>query len=100
MLIDNKLYKLYTKAFRACYKLYFYSLDYYLDLKREAIAKTTEESKGGVKLNKEDILNKENNYFMDVFKILAHCWLSIDLDLFLINSLDNLGNKDLDYNYN
>jgi hypothetical protein len=100
LLVDSKLYKLYTKAFRACYKLYSYPLDYYSDLKREAIAKTVEEGKGGVKLNKEDVLNKEDNYPLDAFEILACRRPNIDLDLPLIDSLNNLGNRDLDYNYN
>jgi hypothetical protein len=99
LLINSKLYKLYIKVFRACYKLYSYPLDYYLDLKREAIAKIVEKSKGNIKLNKENIFNKEDNYPLDAFKILTYCWPSIDLNLSLINSLDNLGNKDLDYNY-
>jgi hypothetical protein len=100
LLIDNKLYKLYTKAFQAYYKLYSYPLDYYPDLKREAIAKTVKKGKGGVKLNKEDVLNKEDNYPLNAFKILAHRRPGIDLDLPLIDSLDNLGNRDLDRNYN
>jgi hypothetical protein len=99
LLVDSKLYKLYTKAFRAYYKLYSYPLDYYLDLKREAIAKIIEKGKGGVKLNKKDVLNKEDNYPLDAFEILAHYRPSINLDLPLINSLDNLGNRDLDHNY-
>jgi hypothetical protein len=98
-LVDSKLYKLYTKAFRAYYELYSYLLDYYLDLKREAIAKTVEEGEGGVKLDKEDVPNKEDDYSLDAFEILAYRWPGIDLDLPLINGLDNLGNKDLDYNY-
>jgi predicted RNA-binding protein with PUA domain len=100
LLIDSELYKLYTKVFRAYCKLYSYSLDYYLDLKREAAAKIIEEGKGGIKLDKKDVPNKENNYSLDAFKILARRRPGIDLDLFLINSLDNLGNRDLDYNYN
>jgi hypothetical protein len=82
---------LYTKAFRACYKLYSYPIDYYLDLKREAIVKTAEESKDGVKLNKEDVLNKENNYPLNAFEVLAYRRPSIDLELPLV---------DLDRNYN
>jgi midasin (ATPase involved in ribosome maturation) len=62
--------------------------------------KIIEEDKGGIKLDKEDVLNKENNYFLDAFEILVRYWPGIDLDLFLINSLNNLGNRDLDYNYN
>jgi hypothetical protein len=71
LVVDNKLYELYTKAFCAYYKLYSHPLDYYLDLKIEAIVKTAEKGKGGVKLNKDNVLNKENNYPLDVFKILA-----------------------------
>jgi hypothetical protein len=72
LLVDSKLYELYTKAFRACCELYSYPLDYYLDLKREAIAKIVEEGKGGVELNKEDVLDKEDDYPLDAFEILAH----------------------------
>jgi hypothetical protein len=32
-----------------------------------------EEGKGGVKLNKDNILNKEDNYPLNAFKILAYC---------------------------
>jgi hypothetical protein len=99
LLVDSKLYELYTKAFRACCELYSYPLDYYLDLKREAIAKTIEESKGSVKLDKEDVPNKEDNYPLNTFEILACRRPNIDLDLPLIDSLDNLGNRDLDRNY-
>jgi hypothetical protein len=86
-------------VFRACYELYSYPLDYYLDLKREAVAKTAEEGKGGVKLDKEDVPNKEDDYPLDAFEILARRRPSIDLDLPLMDGLDNLGNRDLDYNY-
>jgi len=48
LIIDNKLYKLYTKAFCACYKLYSHPLDYYLDLKIEAIVKIIKEGKGSI----------------------------------------------------
>jgi hypothetical protein len=98
LIVDNKLYELYTKAFRAYYKLYSYPLDYYLDLKIKAIVKTAEEGKGGIKLDKDNVLNKENSYPLDTFKILACRRLSINLSL--INSSDTLGNRDLDYNYN
>jgi hypothetical protein len=100
LLVDSELYKLYTKAFRACCEFYSYPLDYYLDLKREAIAKIVEEGKGGIKLDKEDVPNKENNYPLDAFEILARRRPSINLDLPLIDGLDNLGNRDLDRNYN
>jgi hypothetical protein len=100
LLIDNKLYKLYTKAFQAYCELYSYPLDYYLDLKREAIAKTAEEGKDNIKLDKKDVPNKEDNYPLDAFEILARRRPNIDLDLPLINSLNNLGNRDLDCNYN
>jgi hypothetical protein len=98
LIVDNKLYELYTKAFRACYKLYSHPLDYYLDLKIEAIVKTAEEGKGGVKLDKDNVPNKEDNYPLDAFEILARRRPSIDLPL--INSLNTLGNRDLDRNYN
>jgi hypothetical protein len=98
LIVDNKLYKLYTKAFRAYYKLYSYPLDYYLDLKIEAIVKMVEEVKGGVKLDKDDVPNKENSYLLDAFKILARRRPSIDLPL--IDGLNTLGNRDLDRNYN
>jgi hypothetical protein len=100
LLIDGKLYKSYTKAFWACCKLYSYPLDYYPDLKREVVVKTIEEGEGGVELNEEDIPNKEDNYPLNAFEILARRRPSIDLDLPLIDGLDNLGNRDLDYNYN
>jgi hypothetical protein len=100
LLVDGELYKSYTKAFQACCELYSYPLDYYLDPKREAAAKIIKEGKGGIKLDKKDVLNKENNYPLDAFKILARRRPSIDLDLPLIDSLDNLVNRDLDYNYN
>jgi hypothetical protein len=98
LIVDNKLYELYTKAFRAYYKLYSYPLDYYLDLKIEAIVKTAEKGKGGVKLDKDNVPNKEDSYPLDVFEILARRRLSIDLPL--IDGLDTLGSRDLDYNYN
>jgi hypothetical protein len=99
LLVDSELYRSYTKAFQACYKLYSYSVDYYLDLKREAIVKTAEEGKDSVELNKEDVPNKEDNYSLDAFEVLARRRPGIDLELPLINSLDNLGSRDLDYNY-
>jgi hypothetical protein len=98
LVIDNKLYELYTKAFRVYYKLYSYPLDYYLDLKIEAIVKTVEEGKGGVELDKDNVSDKEDNYPLDAFEILARRRPSIDLPL--IDGLDTLGNRDLDYNYN
>jgi hypothetical protein len=99
LLVDSKLYELYTKAFRAYYKLYSYPLDYYLDLKREAVVKTVEEGEGGIELDEEDVPNKEDNYSLDVFEILVRRRPGIDLDLPLIDGLDNLGNRDLDRNY-
>jgi hypothetical protein len=98
LVVDNKLYKSYTKAFHAYYKLHSHPLDYYPDLKIEAIVKTAEEGKGGVKLNKDNVPNKEDSYPLDTFEILAHYRPSIDLPL--IDGLDTLGNRDLDYNYN
>ena len=98
MVVDDELYELYTKAFRACYKLYSYPLDYYLDLKIEAIVKTAEEGKGGVKLDKDNVPDEEDSYPLDAFEILARRRPSIDLSL--INSLNTSENKDLDYNYN
>jgi hypothetical protein len=97
LVVDNKLYKLYTKAFRACYKLYSHPLDYYLDLKIEAIVKTVEEGKGGVELDKDNVPNKEDSYSLDAFEILARRQPGIDLPL--IDGLNTLGNRDLDYNY-
>jgi hypothetical protein len=98
LIVDNKLYELYTKAFRACYKLYSHPLDYYPDLKIKAIVKTAEEGKGGVKLDKDDVPDKEDNYPLDAFEILAYYRPSIDLPL--IDGLNTLGSRDLDYNYN
>jgi hypothetical protein len=97
LIIDNKLYELYTEAFRAYYKLYSYLLDYYLDLKIEAIVKTAEEGEGSVELNKDNIPDKEDSYSLDAFEILARCRPSIDLSL--MDGLDTLGNRDLDRNY-
>jgi hypothetical protein len=97
LVVDNKLYELYTKAFRAYYKLYSHPPDYYPDLKIEAIVKTAEEGKGGVKLDKDDVPNKEDSYPLDAFEILARRRPSIDLPL--MDNLDTLGNRDLDYNY-
>jgi hypothetical protein len=97
LVVDNKLYELYTKAFRACYKLYSHPLDYYLDLKIEAIVKTVEEGEGGVELDKDNVSNKEDSYPLDAFEILARRRPSIDLSL--INGLNTLGNRDLDHNY-
>jgi hypothetical protein len=71
LLLNSKLYRLYINIFQAYYKLYSYSLDYYLDLKREAIIKIVKEE-GSVKLNKEDILNKKDNYPLNTFKILTY----------------------------
>jgi hypothetical protein len=51
-------------------------------------------------LDKEDVPNKENNYPLDAFEILARRRPSINLDLPLIDGLNNLGNRDLDRNYN
>jgi hypothetical protein len=99
LLVDGELYGSYTKAFRAYYELYSYLIDYYLDLKREAIVKTAEEGKDGVKLDKEDVPNKEDNYPLDAFEVLARRRPGIDLELPLIDSLDNLGSRDLDRNY-
>jgi hypothetical protein len=62
--------------------------------------KTIKEGKGSIKLNKKDILNKENNYPLNAFKIFAYYWLNINLNLPLINSLNTLGDRDLNYNYN
>jgi hypothetical protein len=99
LLVDSKLYGSYTKAFQAYYELYSHPTDYYPDLKREAIVKTAEEGKDGVKLDKEDVPDKENNYPLDAFKVLAYRRPSIDLELPLVDSLNNLGSRDLDYNY-
>jgi hypothetical protein len=62
--------------------------------------KIIEEGKDGIKLNKEDVLNKENNYPLNTFKILTYYYSNINLDLPLINGLNILKNKDLNYNYN
>jgi hypothetical protein len=82
------------------YKLYSYSLDYYLDLKRKKAAKKAKKNKDNNKLNKDNILNKEDNYLLEAFKILARLCLNRDLDLFTIDNLDDLRSKDLNYNYN
>jgi hypothetical protein len=97
LIVDNKLYELYTKAFRACYKLYSHPLDYYPDLKIEAIIKTAEEGKGGVELDKDNVPDKEDSYSLDAFEILARRRPGIDLPL--MDDLDTLGNRDLDRNY-
>jgi hypothetical protein len=99
LLVDSELYGSYTKAFRACYELYSYPIDYYPDLKREAVVKTTEEDKDGVELNKEDVPNKEDDYPLNTFEVLARRWPNIDLELPLVDGLDNLGSRDLDRNY-
>jgi len=62
--------------------------------------KTIEESEDSIKLNKEDVFNKEDDYLLNAFKILARRRLNINLNLPLINSLNNLENKDLKRNYN
>jgi hypothetical protein len=49
-------------------------------------------------LDKDNVPNKEDSYPLDAFEILAHRWPSIDLSL--IDGLNTLGNRDLDYNYN
>ena len=97
LIVDNQSYELYIKAFQAYYELYSHPPDYYPDLKGEAIAKTVEESKGGVELNKEDVPDEEDNYPLDTFKILARRRPNIDLPL--VDGLDTLGNRDLDRNY-
>jgi hypothetical protein len=99
LLVDSELYGSYTEAFRACCELYSYPIDYYLDLKREAVVKTAEEGKDGVKLDKEDVPNKEDDYPLDAFKVLAYRRPGIDLELPLVDGLDNLGSRDLDRNY-
>jgi hypothetical protein len=61
--------------------------------------KTAEEGKDGVELDKKDVPNKEDNYPLDTFEVLAHRRPNIDLELPLVDGLDNLGSRDLDYNY-
>jgi hypothetical protein len=56
-----------------------------------------EEGKGGVKLDKNNVSNKEDSYPLDAFEILGCRRPSIDLPL--IDGLNTLGNRDLDYNY-
>jgi hypothetical protein len=99
LLVDSELYGLYTEAFRAYCELYSYSTDYYLDLKREAVVKTAEEGEDGVELDKEDVPNKEDNYPLNTFEVLARRWPGIDLELPLVDGLNNLGSRDLDRNY-
>jgi hypothetical protein len=62
-------------------------------------SETAEEGEGGVELDKEDVPNEEDNYPLDAFEILARRRPGIDLDLPLMDSLDTLGDRDLDYNY-
>ena len=99
LLVDGELYESYVKAFRACCELYSHPPDYYPDLKREAAAKTVEEGEGGVELDEKDVPDEEDDYPLDAFEILARRRPGIDLDLPLIDGLDNLGNRDLDRNY-
>jgi hypothetical protein len=99
LLVDGELYGSYAEAFRACCELYSHPVDYYLDLKREAVVKTAEEGEDGVELDEEDVPDEEDDYPLDAFEVLARRRPGMDLELPLVDGLDSLGSRDLDRNY-
>ena len=89
LIVDDQAYRSYINAFQACYYLYTYSQDFYID--PEAKSEISDNS------NKDPKKQAKDKYPLADFEAFAR-WRPQE-DFTCIDLLNSLGSREIDCNY-